>query len=167
MSDARLGPRLTSGRDPLTPEQRRLNMSRIRSKDTRPELLLRRALHAFGLRYRLHDAKLPGRPDLVFPARRAVVFVHGCFWHGHHCPLFRLPATRTEFWSEKIAKNKLRDAAAVTSLHSIGWRVLTVWECALRGRARRDLSDVAGETRNFLDGQSQSSEVKGAWANRI
>lgn len=160
-------PRLTSGRDPLTPEQRRLNMSRVRGKDTKPELMIRRALHAAGMRYRLHGAKLPGRPDIVFPAQRAVVFVHGCFWHGHHCPMFRLPATRTEFWSEKIGKNQVRDAATVSALSSLGWRVFTVWECALRGPARRELSDVAEETRAFVDSESPSGELEGAWTDRI
>ena len=85
--------------DVLTPEQRRLNMSRIRGKDTKPELLLRHGLHARGLRYRLHRKDLPGRPDMVFPRYRAAILVHGCFWHGHDCPLFKLPATRREFWA--------------------------------------------------------------------
>lgn len=164
MSDDRPAPRLTSGRDPLTPEQRRLNMSRVRGKDTQPELLIRRALHASGLRYRLHGAKLPGRPDLVFPRRRAVVFVHGCFWHGHHCPLFRLPATRKEFWSEKIEKNRARDAGAVVALRSDGWRILTVWECALRGPSRRDVSAVAAEARAFIEGDEAFAELQGNWA---
>ncbi len=154
-------PRLTSGVDPLSPEQRQLNMSRIRGKDTKPEMLIRRALHAAGLRYRLHGGKLPGKPDLVFPARRAVVFVHGCFWHGHHCPLFRLPATRTAFWSDKIESNRKRDAAAVVALRSDSWRVLTIWECALRGPARREVSEVAAEARNFIRGDTELAELEG------
>ncbi|MBX3483092.1 MAG: DNA mismatch endonuclease Vsr [Phenylobacterium sp.] len=147
--------------DPLTPEQRRLNMSRVRGKNTKPELLIRRALHAAGLRYRLHGAKLPGKPDLVFPARRAVIFVHGCFWHGHHCPLFRLPATRTAFWSEKIESNRTRDAVAVGSLRSAGWRVLTIWECALRGPARRDVTEVTAVAANFIRGDAELAELEG------
>src|ERR1700719_1649815 len=95
--------------DVLTPEQRRLNMSRIRGRDTKPELLLRRGLHAAGLRFRLHTERLPGRPGLVFPRYRAAILVHGCFWHGHDCPLFKLPATRSEFWASKIAGNRTRD----------------------------------------------------------
>jgi DNA mismatch endonuclease (patch repair protein) len=88
--------------DVLTTEQRRHNMSRIRGKDTKPELQLRRALHAAGMRFRLHAAGLPGRPDIVLPRHRAVLLIHGCFWHGHECPLFRIPATRREFWTNKI-----------------------------------------------------------------
>lgn len=154
---------MTSGVDPLTPEQRKLNMSRVRGKDTKPEMMIRRALHAEGLRYRLHGARLPGKPDLVFPARRAVVFVHGCFWHGHHCPLFRLPATRADFWSEKIGKNRARDAAAASALLGSGWRVLTIWECALRGPARRAVQDVVSQARQFILGDAEQSELHGVW----
>jgi DNA mismatch endonuclease, patch repair protein len=163
VTDARSGPRLTSGRDALTPEQRSLNMSRVRSKDTKPEMLIRKGLHAAGLRYRLHGRRLPGTPDLIFPGPRAVVFVHGCFWHGHHCPMFRLPATRAAFWSSKIAANQARDTAALAALSSDGWRVLTIWECALRGRARRDLSEIVERTREFLVGDGRVLELEGAW----
>lgn len=128
--------------DVLTAEQRRLNMSRIRGKDTKPEMLIRRGLHARGLRYRLHDRKLPGRPDLVFPRYGAVVFVHGCFWHAHGCALSKLPATRQEFWQHKLAENAARDRWAIEALCADGWRVLVVWECALRGRWRRIEDDV-------------------------
>lgn len=108
-------------------------MSGIRGKDTRPELTVRRFLHAAGLRYRLHVRSLPGIPDLVFPRYRAVVFVHGCFWHAHKdCPYFRLPATRPEFWQQKLAQNAERDCRVLAELQSQGWRVATVWECALR-----------------------------------
>lgn len=122
--------------DPLTPEQRRLNMSRVRGKDTKPEMILRRGLHAQGLRYRLHARDLPGHPDLVFRSRRVVVFVHGCFWHGHNCALFKLPSTNSEFWEKKIQRNVQRDAETVSALLELGWRVVTVWECALRGPGR-------------------------------
>lgn len=128
--------------DVLTPEQRRLNMSRIRGKDTKPELLLRHGLHARGLRYRLHRKDLPGRPDIMFPRYRAVILVHGCFWHGHDCPLFKLPATRREFWAAKIEGNKARDARDIASLISAGWRVLVVWECVLKGPRRRPIETV-------------------------
>lgn len=128
--------------DILTAEQRRLNMSRIQGKDTKPEMLIRRRLHASGLRYRLHDRKLPGRPDLVFPRYGAVVFVHGCFWHAHGCALSKLPATRQEFWEQKLAENADRDRRAIGALRADGWRVLVVWECALRGRERRMEDDV-------------------------
>jgi DNA mismatch endonuclease (patch repair protein) len=128
--------------DVLTPEQRRLNMSRVRGRDTKPEMLIRRGLHATGLRYRLHDRQLPGRPDLVFPKYRTVLFIHGCFWHAHGCALSKLPATRQEFWQKKLADNAARDHRAIEALHASGWRVLLVWECALRGLGRRTEDDV-------------------------
>src|SRR5688572_21376559 len=108
-------------------------MSRIRGSDTKLELLVRRALHARGFRYRLGGAGLPGRPDLVLPRHGVVVFVHGCFWHGHSCPLFRLPKTRPEFWQSKIGSNQRRDERVLEQLAQMGWRSLVVWECSLRG----------------------------------
>lgn len=136
--------------DVLTPEQRQLNMSRIRGRDTKPEMLVRRALHARGLRYRLHDRTLPGRPDLVFARYRAAVFVHGCFWHRHGCAMSNLPATRQEFWRTKLASNATRDRKAIDALEAAGWRVLVVWECALRGPARRPESEVAETAARFI-----------------
>ncbi|MBJ7514768.1 MAG: DNA mismatch endonuclease Vsr [Stenotrophomonas sp.] len=130
--------------DSLTPEQRSAQMSRIRGSNTNLEVLVRKGLHARGLRYRLGGAKLPGRPDIVFPKHGTVVFVHGCFWHGHNCPLYRLPKTRPEFWADKIGKNRSRDERVVAELESAGWRVLTVWECSLRGKS-------ASEQTSFLD----------------
>ena len=124
--------------DVLTAEQRQLNMSRIRSHDTKPEMLVRRGLHARGLRYRLHDRKLPGRPDLVLARYRVAVFVHGCFWHMHGCSLSKLPATRQEFWRKKLEDNCARDSKAIVALQAAGWRVLIIWECALRGPRRQD-----------------------------
>lgn len=113
--------------------QTRSRMMRgIQSKDTQPELRLRRALHALGFRYRLHAKELPGRPDMVFPKYRAVVFVHGCFWHGHECPVFRWPKTRPEFWRAKIEANRARDDRKIQALQALGWRVAVVWECDLR-----------------------------------
>jgi DNA mismatch endonuclease (patch repair protein) len=128
--------------DVLTPEQRRLNMSRIRGRDTKPEMLLRRGLHARGLRFRLHRRDLPGRPDLVFPRFHAVIFVHGCFWHGHSCPMFKMPATRVAFWRSKIGQNRKRDWTAQAKLVEEHWRVFTVWECALRGPERSPVETV-------------------------
>lgn len=128
--------------DVLTPEQRRHNMSRIKGKDTKPELLLRRGLHARGLRYRLHDRALPGRPDLVFPKYKTAVFVHGCFWHAHGCNLSKLPSTRQIFWSSKLAANVERDRRAINELVSAGWHVLVIWECALRGPTRLGAEQV-------------------------
>lgn len=118
--------------DKLTPKERSKNMAAVKSKDTEPEMFVRRSLHALGFRFRLHRKDLPGKPDLVFPSRRAVVLVHGCFWHGHTCRGGALPATRREFWEDKIGKNRLRDKRNVDLLLKLGWRVLTVWECELR-----------------------------------
>lgn len=121
--------------DTISPEQRSALMSRIRGKDTKIELEVRHALHALGFRYRLGGAGLPGRPDIVLPKYRTVVFVHGCFWHGHNCHLFRLPKTRTEFWEKKIEANRVRDQRVAHELESQGWKVETLWECELRGRS--------------------------------
>ncbi len=108
-------------------------MSRIRAKNTKPEIMVRRQLWARGFRFRLHGKGLAGKPDLLLPKWRAVVFVHGCFWHRHEgCPLFRLPKTRTEFWDAKLTANRQRDLAAVEELLRLGWRVAVVWECAIR-----------------------------------
>jgi DNA mismatch endonuclease, patch repair protein len=108
-------------------------MSGIRGKNTKPELLIRKALHARGFRYRLH-CDLPGKPDICLPKHRAVIFVHGCFWHGHGCHLFTWPKTREEFWRAKIERNRAVDRSAEASLLASDWRVATVWECALKGR---------------------------------
>lgn len=119
--------------DFLTPEKRRRVMSAIKSRDTKPELIVRRMLHRAGFRFRLHRSDLPGRPDIVLPRYRTVVLVHGCFWHGHDCGIFRPPTTREEFWREKISRNMARDSANLIALHALGWRVAEVWECELAG----------------------------------
>jgi DNA mismatch endonuclease (patch repair protein) len=118
-------------------------MASIGPRDTEPELAVRRALHAAGLRFRLHAVSLPGRPDIVLPRFRSVVFVHGCFWHRHGCALASEPATRRAFWREKFARNVARDKRTAAALRRAGWRVLTVWECALRTKARREQSVAA------------------------
>ncbi|SNR34951.1 very short patch repair endonuclease [Puniceibacterium sediminis] len=119
--------------DIVNKETRSRMMSGIRGKDTRPELLLRRALHARGFRYRLHVKTVSGRPDLVLPKHRVVIFVHGCFWHQHEgCRYASTPKTRAEFWADKFAANVRRDQAAVATLSKEGWRIAIVWECALR-----------------------------------
>jgi DNA mismatch endonuclease, patch repair protein len=147
--------------DVLTPEQRRLNMSRIRGRDTKPELLLRRGLHARGLRFRLHRKDLPGCPDLVFPRFCVAVFIHGCFWHGHECPMFKWPGTRTGFWRRKIEGNIERDRRAQTALAENGWRVLVIWECALRGRQRRSVTAVLDEIVRWFDKGEAAGIVQG------
>ncbi len=136
-------------------------MSGIRGRDTKPEMVIRRGLHARGYRYRLHSRRLPGRPDLVFPSRKAVIFVHGCFWHGHGCPLFKWPATRAEWWREKIEANRARDASVRGQIARMGWRQLRVWECALKGKQRRDPDLVLDEVAAWLDGNAVEHETRG------
>ena len=128
--------------DIISAERRSALMSRIRSKDTKIELEVRRGLHKMGLRYRLGGSGLPGRPDIVLPRYRTVVFVHGCFWHGHTCHLFRLPKTRTEFWSSKVGTNQTRDRRNAAQLKKAGWNVEIVWECELRGRNAEERSQL-------------------------
>lgn len=119
--------------DVMSAEKRSALMSRIRGKNTGPEVQIRKLLWRSGLRFRLQGSGLPGRPDIVLRRYRVVVFVHGCFWHHHdNCPLFRMPATRTEFWKAKLVRNRQRDLVAIRKLRSIGWRVAVVWECALK-----------------------------------
>ena len=119
--------------DRLTHKQRHYNMSQIRSKDTCPEIMVRRYLFSKGLRYRKNDKKLPGHPDIVLPKYRTVIFVNGCFWHGHeNCEYFRLPQTNTSFWEEKIARNKKRDMITNEKLIKDGWKTITIWECELK-----------------------------------
>lgn len=160
---SRKAPVLAVRPDPLTPEQRRMCMSSIRATNTKPEMIVRQGLHALGLRYRLHDRKLPGRPDLVFAGHRALLFVHGCFWHGHNCPLFKLPATRTDFWEAKIAGNRSRDAKALDALNAAGWRNLVVWECSMRGRARLPLDELLGRCFQWITQRLPSAEIGGDW----
>ena len=127
-------------------------MSGIRGQDTKPEMLIRSGLHRIGYRYRLHDRRLPGRPDLVFASRRAVIEVRGCFWHGHDCHLFRWPSTRPEFWRAKIAANIARDKRNREALLGSGWRMAEVWECRLKGRERQPPALVLKRLSDFLEG---------------
>ncbi|NIG54667.1 very short patch repair endonuclease [Chitinophaga sp. Cy-1792] len=114
-------------------ERRSYNMSKIKGKDTKPEMIVRRFLFSKGLRYRLHDKKLSGKPDLVFPGKKTVLFINGCFWHGHSgCRYFVIPKTKTEWWTDKIEKNKSNDLAAIEKLQASGWKVVVVWECELK-----------------------------------
>ena len=119
--------------DTLTPEQRSAIMSRIRSKDTKPEMVVRRHLHALGFRYRLHVSKLPGHPDIVLPKWRTVVFVNGCFWHRHEgCKIATMPKSNVEFWTAKFQRNVERDAKGQAALKAAGWKVIVIWECELK-----------------------------------
>jgi DNA mismatch endonuclease, patch repair protein len=147
--------------DVVAPEVRSRMMAGIRGINTKPELTLRRNLHALGFRFRLHDRSLPGKPDLVLSRYRAVLFAHGCFWHGHDCHLFRLPSTRRDFWAAKIAKNRQVDARAEDALAQLGWRIGIVWECSLKGRTRRSLEDVMGECAEWLRSDRTRLEIEG------
>lgn len=150
--------------DVVDPATRSQMMSAIRAKDTRPEMVVRRGLHARGLRYRLHVRGLPGTPDMVFPASRAVLFVHGCFWHGHSCHLFRMPGTRRDFWEAKIARNREVDDRSARALANLGWRVGVVWECALKGRTRLPADEAIDRCAEWLRGESPELQVEGCTA---
>ncbi|WP_371814362.1 very short patch repair endonuclease [Ruegeria sp. HKCCA4812] len=134
-------------------------MAAIKSRDTKPELVIRKALHARGFRYRLHSSSLPGKPDLVFKKHRAVIFVHGCFWHGHNCPLFRWPATRQEFWRAKITGNQERDRRVEAEILNLGWRVGVVWECALKGREHLPLIRVIDSLSFWLSSDEKTTVI--------
>ena len=137
-------------------------MSGIRGRDTKLEVFLRSALHRRGFRFRKNVDRLPGKPDIVLRRYSAVVLANGCFWHGHHCHLFRLPATRPEFWQGKIEANMARDARNVARLREDGWRVLLVWECAWKGRTRIERGDLIDRTADWIRGSGEFTEIEGA-----
>ena len=145
--------------DTVDKEKRSAIMSRVGQKDTGPEMLLRSALHKIGLRYRLHDRGLPGTPDLVFPKYHAVVFVHGCYWHSHGCYRSTIPKTRRDFWTKKFKDNRTRDEKNIRQLIVQNWRVLTVWECALKGKTAFPLATVASTTKAWLESSKKTSEI--------
>jgi DNA mismatch endonuclease (patch repair protein) len=145
---------------------RSYNMSRIKAKNTKPEVLVRKFLHNKGLRFRLHPAGMPGKPDVVLPKYKTVIFVHGCFWHGHAgCRYFVVPKTRTEFWTEKIRSNQIRDEKATHELTAAGWRVITVWECELKPTLREQtlnrLTDTITGPNNQKDEIQQGQKSAG------
>ena len=147
--------------DIVNPATRSRMMSRIRSGNTKPEMIVRRALHKNGFRYRLHDSRIPGKPDLVFPKYHAVLFVNGCFWHGHDCPLFRMPETRNEFWKSKIQKNQERDTVVRKRLEDIGWRLGIVWECSLKGKKRIGTEEIVKRIVSWLGSDTKEFEIRG------
>jgi DNA mismatch endonuclease (patch repair protein) len=133
--------------DKVSKDRRSDNMRQIRSKNTAPELVLRSLVHGLGYRFRLHRKDLPGKPDLVFPGRKKVIFLHGCFWHQHkECREGRMPGTRPEYWVPKLARNRERDAASQVALRSLGWDVLTLWECELA----KQPTDISQKLMDFL-----------------
>jgi len=137
-------------------------MAGIRGRDTQPERIVRSRLHHLGFRFRLHSTAVPGCPDLVLPKYRAAIFVHGCFWHGHDCALFKWPATRRAFWRQKINANRRRDHEVQSKLREAGWRQLTVWECAIRGGGEKAILRATTSTARWLkSATNQSAEIRG------
>ena len=147
--------------DIVAPEVRSRMMAGIRGKHTKPEMMLRRGLHAAGFRYRLHDQTLPGKPDMVFPRYQAVLFAHGCFWHGHDCHLFKWPSSRPEFWESKIRRNREVDVLASAALREAGWRHGIVWECALKGKTRLPIEMVLAQCASWLQSDVAFLEIRG------
>lgn len=140
-------------------------MSNIKAKNTKPEVLIRKALFARGFRYRINDGRYPGRPDIVLPKHRAVIFINGCFWHGHaHCPIFHIPSTNTDWWQAKFRRNRSRDARVTRALTVMGWRVCHVWECAFRGKGRLPFGQVIDTIAAWLTCQvGQTVEIRGRY----
>lgn len=136
-------------------------MAGIRGKDTKAELLVRKGLHRRGYRYVLHDKRLPGKPDLVLPKYRAVIFVHGCFWHGHDCHLFKWPKSREDFWRAKIEGNRERDTRAVEALIADNWRVMVVWECAFKGKSIDEIETTLSSVAKWLQSSRTHGEIRG------
>jgi DNA mismatch endonuclease (patch repair protein) len=147
--------------DIVDPDTRSRMMSGIKGKNTKPELIIRQGLHRLGFRFRLNNPKLPGKPDLFFRKYRAVVFVHGCFWHGHDCQLFKVPDTRREFWEQKITRNRDRDGEVEALLKKQGWRIAIVWECALKGKGKLPLDDVLDRLSDWLVSPLPRLEIRG------
>lgn len=147
--------------DSVTPETRSRMMSGIRGTNTKPELAIRSVLHSRGFRFRLHCRNLPGKPDLVLPKYHAVIFVHGCFWHGHDCHLFQWPKTRVEFWHKKITSNIERDRIQIHSLLESGWRVAVLWECAFKGRTKLTVEKIADCCTKWLYSDVKRMGIRG------
>lgn len=134
-------------------------MSNIRGKDTKPEIVIRKALHHKGFRYKLHDKSLPGKPDIALPKYRAIIQVNGCFWHMHNCDLFRWPSTRADFWREKLTSNAERDLLNLEKLHREGWKSLVVWECAMRGRGKLSQHELFKSISTWIVNDPMNAEI--------
>lgn len=147
--------------DIVSPQKRSQMMAGIRGRDTKPELLVRRELHRRGFRFRLHRKDLPGRPDVFLPKYQATIFINGCFWHGHDCKHFRLPKTNTQFWKDKIERNRERDLIARTRLSELGIRYATVWECALQYSQENVTSELLDRICAWLRSGSKEIELDG------
>ncbi len=147
--------------DVVSQQKRSEMMSGIKGKNTRPELLIRKALHAKGFRFRLHSSDVPGKPDLILPKYKAAIFVHGCFWHCHDCHLFKWPKSRCGFWKEKIEGNKTRDLKNQELLRESGWRRLVIWECAVKGKSRLDFNYLIDATSSWIISGESEFEIAG------
>ena len=134
-------------------------MSGIKGKNTKPEISIRKSLYKRGFRYRLHSVKFPGKPDIVLKKYNAVIFIHGCFWHGHNCHLFKWPKSRTDFWTKKIEYNKLNDQKVIDQLKMMKVRICIVWECSIKG-ANKDLSAIVDKIENWLNGKKFYMEIR-------
>ena len=136
-------------------------MSNIKGKNTQPEIKIRKALHSKGFRYKINDKTLYGKPDLVFPKYKAVILINGCFWHKHNCHLFKWPSSRKQFWREKITNTAKKDNITLTILKSQSWRVLIVWECAIKGRTRLEFDTVINTIVDWLESDNKFSVIEG------
>lgn len=147
--------------DTLTPEQRKLCMSSVKGVDTGPELLIRKVLFKKGFRYILHDKRLPGKPDLVFPKYHSIIFIHGCFWHQHDCQAFSWPKTNKQFWRKKLNRNRELDQKNFQKLQNEGWYILTIWECALKGKGRKPFDKLIDQISDWLVYGTRNLEIRG------
>ena len=151
--------------DNVSPQTRSRIMRGIRGKNTQPEHFIRRGLHSLGFRFRIHRRDLPGTPDIVFPKYKAVILVQGCFWHGHSCHLFRWPKNRRDWWRNKIEKNRMRDDINRKALEQSGWRILEIWECALRGRERLPENIAIEAAAHWLRNGNKRGVIRGSQPN--
>lgn len=139
-------------------------MAGIKGKDTKPEIEIRKRLFALGFRYRLHDSKLPGKPDLILPRYNAIIFFNGCFWHAHDCYLFKWPSSRKRFWKKKLTRNREKDLENNEALREIGWRILIIWECSFRGvgkNRKKEIDAIMKKAEKWLSSKSKFREIKG------
>ncbi|MDD3013714.1 MAG: very short patch repair endonuclease [Candidatus Gastranaerophilales bacterium] len=147
--------------DIVTPEKRSKMMAGIKGKDTKPEKIIRKGLFARGYRYKLHDKTLPGKPDIIFPKKKILIFVHGCFWHKHNCHLFKWPSSRQDFWKEKIEGNYKRDKENIKTLENAEWRVLIIWECALKGKTKLSEDDALNSIEDWIKSNTKEMQITG------
>lgn len=153
--------------DRLTTSSRSELMSRIRARNTKPELLVRKIIHSAGFRYRLHAKGVPGRPDIALSPRAKLIFVNGCFWHGHDCRGTRLPKSNRKFWRDKIKRNKARDVRNLTECCQLGWSCLVIWECALRGKGRLSEERLSREIITWLEREVKRPSIKQIKGKRV